>query len=384
MNASQRTALLKAWAHEEGFDLAGACELTEMRGADSYRAWVERGDAAGMGYMARRLEERGDPRLLVPGARSALCVAWKYWPVEGEERRGDFWEGVARYARGRDYHDTMTKRLRRLNDRIEAGFPGARGRWYVDTGPILERELAERSGIGAVGKNTNLLSQEAGSWFLLGEILLNLDLVPDTGVSDLCGTCTACLDACPTGALPEPYRLDSNRCISYWTIEHRGSVPREMRGELGQWVFGCDVCQEVCPVNDAPAPTNDDALRPTDLRREVSLTSLLTMERENYVETFRKSPMKRAKLGGLKRNAAIAMGNRGDESYLPALEKALGDEEEVVRSHAAWAIGEIGGSMAEELLERGLVVEESPEVRAELKVALAEACDKRVRGLDSG
>jgi len=380
-----RGALLESWALEEGFDLAGACALGPLDAHQAYEPWVSRGDAAEMDYMTRRVEERKDPRRLVPGARSALCVGWKYWPVEGESISGDLWSGVARYARGRDYHDVMTKRLRRLNERIEAGFPGSRGRWYVDTGPILERELAARAGIGAVGKNTLLLSADAGSWFLLGEILLTLDLAAGHEVSDLCGRCTACLDACPTGALPEPYRLDSRRCISYWTIEHRGAVPMERRPEMGQWVFGCDVCQEVCPIN-TEAVANKAAssvhLKLPETRRELNLIDLLRMDRETYVEAFRRSPMKRAKLPGLKRNAAIAMGNLGDAKYLDALVEVLlaPDEDGVARSHAAWAVGQIGGEAARQALQRAAATVADVSVSTEIDSALEALDGPRVRG----
>ncbi len=211
-----------------------------------------------MGYLERRIEARLEPAKVVPGTRSVLCVALQYSPLsnkDGEEvpdPKGDLWPRVARYARGRDYHDVMQDRLKTLETRIAEAFPGLVSRRYVDTGPVLERELAARAGLGVPGKNTNLLHPEAGSWFLLGELFLSLDLAPDVPLADLCGSCTRCLEACPTGALPEPWRLDSNRCISYWTIEHRGALPPEAREMVGDWVFGCDICQEVCPWNTAP------------------------------------------------------------------------------------------------------------------------------------
>jgi epoxyqueuosine reductase len=198
-----------------------------------------------------------------------------------------------------------------------------------------------------VGKNTNLLHPEAGSWFLLGELFTTLDLDPDLPLADLCGSCTRCLDACPTGALPEPYRLDANRCISYWTIEHRGAVPEAMRAGLGDWVFGCDVCQEVCPWNAAPPAAAHPELALPPARAELDLAGLLALSREEYVRRFRGSPMKRAKLSGLKRNAALAMGNRGDERHLPALARALDDEEPDVAEAAAWAIETLGRLAAE-------------------------------------
>ena len=241
--ARPRAERIREWARAAGFDRAGIAALDPLDHGEALSAWLERGDQAGMEYLRRRLEARLEPTRVLSGARSAVCVALQYHPLRGDAERGDvepggdLWPRVARYARGRDYHELMLERLRRLAARIEEGYPGTAWRAYVDTGPVLERELAARAGLGAIGKNTNLLHPEAGSWFLLGELFLTLDLTPDAAVADLCGSCTRCLEACPTGALPEPYRLDSRRCISYWTIEHRGDLPPEAREMVGDWVF---------------------------------------------------------------------------------------------------------------------------------------------------
>lgn len=345
MDSKLRAEQIRRWAREAGFDRAGIATLAPSEHGVAMAPWLERGDQAGMEYMRRRLEARLEPATILAGARSAVCVALQYHPLEGEEEAGgDLWPRVARYARGRDYHDVMIDRLRRLAGRIEQSIPGTSWRAYVDTGPVLERELAARAGLGAIGKNTNLLHPEAGSWFLLGELFLTLELQPDVATADLCGSCTRCLEACPTGALPEPYRLDSRRCISYWTIEHRGDLPLEVRGMVGEWVFGCDICQEVCPLNDAPAAAANDELRLPAARRELDLAGLLSVSREDYVERFRGSPMKRAKQHGLQRNAAVAMGNRGDSRYVEPLTRALCEGEPVVRRHAAWALGRIGSA----------------------------------------
>jgi len=364
--------LLKTWAIEEGFDRAGIASLEPSEYADAYRRWIERGDQAGMGWMAKRIEVRLDPSARLPEARSALCVALQYHPLDGEaEPEGDLWPRVARYARGDDYHEIMGERLAKLAARIREAFPGCLTRPYVDTGPLLERELAQRAGLGVFGKNTNLLHREWGSYFLLGELLLTLDLAPDESLSDICGRCTRCLDACPTGALPEPYRLDARRCISYWTIEHRGSLSEAAREGLGEWVFGCDVCQEVCPWNYKASAGGEERLTLPEKRAGLDLAGLLLLERGEYVERFRKSPMKRAKLHGLKRNAAVAMGNRGDERYVEPLARALADDPElVVRRHAAWALGKIGSPVAHLELEAALDRETEPEVRDEISRAL--------------
>ncbi len=373
MNASEAARRLKSWALEAGFHRAGVARLERSRDGEAFLAWLARGDHAGMGYMERRVEARLDPARLLAGARSVLCVALQYAPAPGAEPAGDLWARVARYARGRDYHEVMEERLAAVAARVEEAFPGAGTRPYVDTGPVLERELAARAGLGAVGKNTNLLHPDGGSWFLLGELFLTLELAPDAPLADLCGTCSRCLEACPTGALPAPYRLDGNRCISYWTIEHRGALPETARRLVGDWVFGCDVCQEVCPVNADPSPGADPALAPDPRRAKIDLAGLLAMGREAYVEAFRGSPMKRAKLEGLQRNAALAMGNRGEARYVGALGRALTSGTPVVRGHSAWALGEIGGGEATRALTAALAGERVDEVRREIGAALARA-----------
>src|SRR4051794_13380414 len=368
--------LLQSWALEAGFDRAGVARLEPLERGEALVRWLERGDQAGMAYLGKRLEARLDPSEVLPGARSVLCVALQYHPLyqeEGErqpEPSGDLWRRVARYARGQDYHDVMGERLRTLEDRVRAAFPACETRRYVDTGPVLERELAARAGLGAVGKNTMLLHPEGGSWFLLGELFLSLDLAPDQPLTDLCGSCTLCLDACPTGALPEPYRLDSNRCISYWTIEHRGALPEEARRMVGGGVFGCDVCQEVCPWNREPAGAVHPEMELTAERGELTLARLLRLPREEYVERFRGSPMKRAKLAGLQRNAAVAMGNRRESRYVVPLAEALRDGDVLTRGHAAWALGRIGGDEARAALEAALAEEGDETVRTEIRGAL--------------
>jgi epoxyqueuosine reductase len=280
---------------------------------------------------------------------------------------------VARYARGRDYHNVMGKRLRRLARRIVAAYPQVRTRVYVDTGPVLERELAARAGLGVAGKNTMLLHPEAGSYFLLGELVTSLEVAPEVRLADLCGSCSRCLEACPTGALAEPYRLDSRRCISYWTIEHRGAIPEPVRAELGEWVFGCDVCQEACPLNEAPRSTADPAFEPATPRLELDLGALLDLDEATYRLVFQGSPMQRARRQGLRRNAAVAMGNRRDPRYTAPLGRALEDDDPVVRAHAAWALGRIGGAEALHRLREARQLEASPAVATEIDAAMARA-----------
>jgi epoxyqueuosine reductase len=377
MDLRPTPTLLQSWAIEGGVDRAGVARLAPLEHGEALVRWLARGDQAGMDYLGRRVEARVDPTQVFPGARSVLCVALQYHPLyqeDGErqpEPSGDLWRRVARYARGQDYHDVMGERLRSLEERIRGAF-SCETRRYVDTGPVLERELAARAGMGAVGKNTMLLHRQGGSWFLLGELFLSLDLDPGPAqpVEDLCGSCTLCLEACPTGALAEPYRLDSNRCISYWTIEHRGALPEEARRMAGGWVFGCDVCQEVCPWNREPAGAVHPEMELTRERGELTLAGLLRLPREEYVERFRGSPMKRAKLEGLQRNAAMAMGNRRERRYVVPLAEALRDGEPLVRGHAAWALGRIGGEEARAALEAALAAEADEAVQDEIRAAL--------------
>ena len=377
MDPHPTSTLLQSWALEAGFDRAGVACLAPLEHGETLVRWLERGDQAGMEYLERRVEARVDPSQVFPGARSVLCVALQYHPLDREdgtrqpEPSGDLWRRVARYARGRDYHEVMGDRLRALEERIRSAF-SCETRRYVDTGPVLERELAARAGMGAVGKNTMLLHPEGGSWFLLGELFLSLDLDPGSiqPIEDLCGSCTLCLEACPTGALAEPYRLDSNRCISYWTIEHRGPLPEEARRMVGGWVFGCDVCQEVCPWNREPAGAVHPEMELPPERGELTLARLLRLPREEYVERFRGSPMKRAKLAGLQRNAAVAMGNRRERRFVVPLAEALREGDPLARGHAAWALGRIGGEEARAALEAALAVEGDEAVRGEIRAAL--------------
>ena len=371
MRPDRTKELLKEWALAAGFDLVGVARLDPSEHGEALHRWLERGDQASMAWLARRYEERVDPRRLLPGAVSALCVALQYHPLDGQQEvDGDLWPTVARYARGEDYHLVMERRLRALGERIEEAFPGARTRTYVDAGPILERELAARAGLGSIGKNTVLMHPEKGSWLLLGELLLTLDLQPDRPYDDLCGSCTACLDACPTGALPEPYRLDSRRCISYWTIEHRDDLPEDVARALSGWVFGCDICQEVCPINESVSAGAESSFHLPAQRRGLDLTGLLGLARDEYVERFRRSPMKRARLEGLQRNAAAAMGRSRDGRYLGPLCQALENEQTTVRVQAARSLAALGGEVARKALESAVEREPDGEAREAILSAL--------------
>ena len=331
---------LKARAEALGFDACGVAGAGPLeRDGATLERWLAEGRHASMAWLAREPERRSDPREILPGCRSVVVVAMDYFapstPRPGLAR-------VARYATGRDYHKVLGGRARELAAWIDAE-TGATSRAFVDTGPVLERGWAERAGIGWIGKNANLLTRERGSWLLLGCVLTTEAIEADPGPhAEFCGTCTACLDACPTRAILEPGQVDANLCISYWTIEHRGPVPEGRREGNGEWIFGCDVCQEVCPWNVSFARGRDDDpfVRRDDLLG-LDPAAILAMDEATFRSRYSGTALMRAKWEGMRRNACIVLGNRGDPAGLPALQGALGDPDPVVREHAAWAIGRL-------------------------------------------
>ena len=295
---------IKDKARELGFDKVGfarAGVLTDD--ATRFNEWLGRGFHGEMAWLSREPEKRSDPRLIFPDARSVIAVAVNYYtpfihetaPASGK---------ISRYAWGDDYHDIVKEKLRSLLDWIVAEFPGAAGKACVDTAPVMEKAWAERAGIGWIGKHSNVITKEYGSWVFLGEILLNLELDHDEPTTDHCGSCTACLDACPTNAIVDPYVIDSNKCISYATIELRTEeLPEQVRSHLNGWIYGCDICQDVCPWNRFEQPTQDQRFEPRLGETALDLDVVESYTPETYAERFRKSAMKRTKLKGLKRNA---------------------------------------------------------------------------------
>ncbi len=365
------TAQVKSLARDAGFDLVGVAAAESPSHWDAYAAWLGRGFSGEMAYLGRNLDRRADPRAILPGARSVLCVGALYHPGPGADEGSKPTGQISCYARGDDYHDVMTPRLRSLLDQIQAQWPDVDGKVYVDTGPVLERDVAAAAGLGWYGKHTNLIHKHAGSYFFLGEILLTMNLEPDGPVSDHCGTCVKCIEACPTDAIVAPYELDSRRCISYLTIELRGPIPKNLREGVGDWIYGCDVCQDVCPwVEKHGKSASDPAYLPKPGRDRPVLADLLSLDQAGFSERFRKSPIKRTKRRGLLRNAAVALGNVGSAADVPVLRKALADVEPLVRGHAAWALGRIGGEGARDALRQALKAEESDDVRAEIEDAL--------------
>ncbi|HEV2491703.1 MAG TPA: tRNA epoxyqueuosine(34) reductase QueG [Terriglobia bacterium] len=389
--------IIKRRAAEIGFDLAGIAPPDVGRDLEFSRRWVERGYGGMMQYLGN--PKRDDPRNILPSARSVVCVGLVYnadrphstaVSEESEARSQESKSGIARawvsrYAWGHDYHEVMREKLERLRSAIEDLAPSVETRVYVDTGPVVERAFARFSGIGWMGKNTCLIDESKGSWFFLGVILTNLALQPDLPAPDRCGSCTRCLEACPTDALVEPYVMDASRCISYFTIELRGSIPARFRPAIGANVFGCDICQDVCPWNSRQPPAcngQQDRSQESEVRsqertgqeamherRIAALTAsaefepmnveprgaesgsfslfnprlddLASLTEEDFRRVFAHSPIKRAKYRGWLRNLCVAMGNSGDRHFLPRLERLAQHDDPVIREHAQWALRQL-------------------------------------------
>ncbi|HOU39916.1 MAG TPA: tRNA epoxyqueuosine(34) reductase QueG [Promineifilum sp.] len=375
------TAELKAQAAAMGFNRVGVIPAAPARRLDAYLAWIDAGLHGEMGYMARpdRVARRRDPAVILPGVRSLVVVGLDYaappLPAEIAARladdpsRGRF----SNYAWGADYHDVMTPRLEALGDWLRGQTAGeVASRAYVDTGALLERDHGETAGLGFTGKNTLLIDPRAGSWFFLGVLLTTLPLDYDQPLvaSPSCGRCRRCLDACPTAAFPAPYVLDARRCISYLTIELKGWIPAELRPLMGNWVYGCDVCQAVCPFNRFAAPAAEAAFRPASWDAVAPpLLDLLALDDEGFRRRFAHGPVGRIGRARLVRNACVAAGNWGSAAAVAALAALLTDAAPIVRGHAAWALGRIGGQAAGAALAAALPAEADPDVRHALSAA---------------
>lgn len=335
------TAAVKRFALDLGFDLVGIAPIEPPATMEAFERWLAAGYAGEMGYMTYLVEERRDLRSLLPTAKSAVVVGLGYnQPVEqGDSVR------LARYALGQDYPRVLRRKLNLLLEQIraEAG-PAVEGRAFAGTAPILERDLAARAGLGWFGKNTVLINRRLGSFFFLGELLLNVELTPDAATSNQCGTCTRCIEACPTDAIVEPYLVDARRCISYLTIEKRGGLPLELRTKIGAWLFGCETCQEACPWNtDAPFVHHAAMAWPDGWNAEEVFSGLLRLSgtREELSAMLRETPMSRPKLRGLIRNACLVAANLQRNDAVPALSRLLEYDSPTVREAAAWALEQL-------------------------------------------
>jgi epoxyqueuosine reductase len=396
--------VVKAYAREVGFDLVGIASAQEF--AEDRAIALERLRAGLMQglpwYHEARIRRGTRPEELLPGARSIICLGLNYYqpddtgegnnppivpPYEGGTQAGQRWQQetpalagkVARYAWGQDYHRVMKQRMRAYVAGLSAllDIPIA-ARWYVDDGPMLDRAAARRAGLGWFGKNTNILTPSHGSWVFLGQVITDLELEPDPPLAKSCGSCVRCIEACPTGAIVAPYVIDNARCISYLTIENRGPIPRELRPLMLDWVFGCDICQDVCPVNRKASPAAEPAFQKRGMSL-LGLVELLELAEEEFRSRFQGSPILRAKRIGLQRNACVALGNRRDPAAVPALRRALANGETLVRGHAAWALGQIGDAEARSVLEQAALGEADPQVVGEIEAALEQLQGAAIR-----
>jgi epoxyqueuosine reductase len=365
MTTMSSASSIKDKARELGFDRAGIAPVGETPGAGFLKTWLGQGYHGLMAWMERGWERRGDPAKLLPGARSVVAVAKNYFTPGRHVEEGSIGR-ISRYAWGDDYHEVLAGKLRELASHVER--LGGRAKACLDTSAILEKPWARKAGLGWQGKHTNLISRDLGSWFFLGEIVTDLVLDPDNAhEEEFCGTCTACIDLCPTRAIVAPYVLDSRRCIAYLTIEHRGPIPRELRPLMGNLVFGCDICQDVCPWNSFARVAPEREFYARDGNLTPSLVELLALTAEEFDRRFEGSPVRRAKYAGFLRNVCVALGNSGDPKTVPALEKALAHADPLVRAHAAWALGRLGARAA---LDARKELETDPAVREEIESAL--------------
>ena len=376
-------------AHAAGFDLVAVADAAEFAAdRDAALRRIDDGLLDGLPWFTKDRVRRGaNPQELLPGARSIIALGLNYYSDSDSDSDSESDTNtdtasdsdsdarpppglVARYARGRDYHRLMKRRMRRLvialSETIGRQFAA---RWYVDDGPMLDRAAAARAGLGWFGKNGNILNPAYGSWLLLGQIITDLPLPPDAPLRKTCGACARCIPACPTDAIVAPYVVDNRRCISYLTIENRGSIPPELRPAIGNWVFGCDICQEVCPVNRKAQPAADPNFGRRDLA-SLDLIALLDLTDDQFRQQFAGTPLMRAKRIGMQRNAAVALGNLGAASAVPALTRALQTAPPLVRQHAAWALGRIATPDAQSALQSAQTAEPDAATRAEIRQAL--------------
>ncbi len=367
----EKLARLESFAESLGFDGFGVTRPELGPVGERFGKWLRAGYDGEMAYLRRGAEQRKNPRLVLDGVKSILCFRTNYYAMEKDMSYIAHREtaDISIYALNKDYHDVITPRLREMEKRIHTQFEGCRTRIYVDTGPLLEKPLAQQAGLGWVGKHTNLLTQGTGSWYFLSEILTDVALPQSQPADDHCGTCRSCIDICPTKAIVAPYVLDANRCISYLTIELKGVIPVEYRKAIGNRIYGCDDCQIVCPWNSYATKTDDpDFQKKQDT---LKLIDLIQITDATFRQRFKGSPIKRIKRRGLLRNVAVALGNSGNPQAIPPLIKVLDDDEPLIRAHAVWALGELAGGEILPVIRKKLNDENEDIVRVELARVVA-------------
>ncbi len=373
MDTVSFTKSIKDKALGLGFDLVGVSPVDSFPENQYYKEWLRNGFSGEMKYLDRSPEKREHLQHVLPNAKSVISCALNYntdcsYSVD-EKDKSKGW--ISRYAWGDDYHEIIEDKLQILMNHLKEEAPEeVSSKLYVDTGPVLERVYGKYAGLGWVGKNTCLINQEIGSWIFIGEIITSLELDYDNPVPDRCGTCTRCIDACPTDAIIEPYVLDSRLCISYLTIELKDRIPLELREGIHNNIYGCDICQDVCPWNTRAQITDEPEFKPRDDLYNPDLSYLSGLSVEDFRYVFKGSPIKRTKRRGLLRNVMIAMGNSGDKDFIPHIKECLNDEEPLVRAHAAWALWKIDGSGSKEILLRRNSVETDDKVNEEIDLLL--------------
>lgn len=366
------TRAVKSDALAVGFDLVGIAPAVSPAGFPKFQEWLRAGFAGEMQYMPRREAAYEHPRNVSQKVVSVIMLAINYRTEEPQP--ADTNQGrVARYAWGTtDYHDLLREKLHLLSDRLHARSPGCTTRGVVDTAPLLERDFARLAGLGWFGKNTMLINKRAGSWLLLAGLLTDVDLEPDAPhATSHCGTCTRCLDVCPTEAFVSPFVLDARRCISYLTIELKGAIPVDLRTGVGEWMFGCDLCQDVCPWNGKAPRSTCDRFQPLSDLNPVEPIRILRMDRDQFQQRFKGTPLERPGFDGIRRNAIVVLGNRGDENAIPALVEALGDPSPMIRGTAAWALGKFDQDSARQALQSALASERDEEVLKEIGASIS-------------
>ncbi|MED5450113.1 MAG: tRNA epoxyqueuosine(34) reductase QueG [Chloroflexota bacterium] len=366
---------VKECAYSIGFDIVGITGPEPF--VSDEKAALKRIDDGHMNgytwYTKERVRKMNRPKLLLDGARSVISLATSYLTTDSDISTPKIGR-VARYAWGDDYHKVLKSKLKEFCVKLEI-ITGEKvnSRIFVDDGPMNDRAAARRSGVGWFGKNTNILTPTHGSWVFLAQVITDLNLKPDDPLKKTCGNCVTCIDDCPTGAIVAPYVIDNEKCISYLTIELRGVVPRKLRPLVGDWIFGCDICQDVCPVNRKASKSNQISFKQRPGFSTPDLIEILNMNQTDFSKKYKDSAIKRTKLLGLKRNACIALGNNGDIDSLPALSNALKTEESLIRIHAAWALGKIGGEKAIDVLESALSSEKDLETMDEIRLSIKES-----------
>ena len=368
-NPAQLSSQIREEALRLGFFKVGMAPVHTLPDGERFAKWLRDGMNGEIRYLEQQALKRLDPRLVLEGARSVLVLALSYY--SGANVPDSLSKGrISRYAWGDDYHEMVGARLEALLAFIKNLQPSVRGRCYTDTGPVMEKAWGARTSVGWMGKNTILISREHGSWFFIGVILLDVELEYDNEEEDSCGRCDRCIQSCPTGAIAVPYVLDARRCISHLT-QQRGPIPRPLRPLMGNWVFGCDVCQDVCPWNRSPRVTSEPGFLARKGNFLPDLVSLVGISAEEFSARFNNSPIRRATRDGFVRNIVVAMGNSRSEHMIPALKNALLDASPLVRGHAAWALGRIADASVQRILDSATDGEADPLVREELSLALA-------------